>query len=674
MKKYLLLLVSLWAILASAQTQQGYVKTKGRMVNGQHVPGSGLPGATVTISGERNMVAQGNNGAFSFPVTSKTFMVQSVQKIGYELIDVDVTKKPYQYSANPLYLIMEKPEQQAEDKLVAEQKIRRTLQRQLQKREDELEKLKEQNKLTQEEYRKALQQLYDDQKNNEKLIAEMAKEYAMMDYDQMDEKNRQIEDAILNGRLAKADSLLRSKGDINFRIAQIKKEQEMEIVEEKEISYLKKELAHREMDLEISKGGIRKKIEDIALDCFRKAELFRIDYKLDSVIYYLELRAELDTTNAQWQFDAGYSEQQYSSSPQLKYYNRVISITKYNLIGHNLYLYSTAANNLGAYYSAQKKYQDAISFYKIGIRGRKIYAEQSSNPNDWNHVAWSLLSLSSLYIDLQQFEESKDCLAEATEIYDRIRPTFYDGNIYSYGRLYDNWGRYYLQFGNLELADKSFVKAWNCYKTANEKDPYPVNYYSLNEMRRILNWSISPLYKKLCREGEIEKYFLELKGLFQKAMPFRLKELEKEYAFLLFNLVQFYSEGQRNNECETISKEALEIHRNLALQNPQVYEPAVAQLLGNLSFYAILRKDYSQSEQYAREGLAIDSAQHWIATNLASALLFQGKYKEAETIYRKYKDELHEYFLNDLNQFEEDDVIPKEREEDVEKIKRMLKG
>ena len=37
------------------------------------------------------------------------------------------------------------------------------LQRQLQLREDELEELKAQNKLTQEEYRKALQQLYDDQ-------------------------------------------------------------------------------------------------------------------------------------------------------------------------------------------------------------------------------------------------------------------------------------------------------------------------------------------------------------------------------------------------------------------------------------------------------------------------------------------------------------------------------
>lgn len=42
MNKYLLIIVSLWALQASAQTQQGYVKTKGRMVEGNLQPGKGL--------------------------------------------------------------------------------------------------------------------------------------------------------------------------------------------------------------------------------------------------------------------------------------------------------------------------------------------------------------------------------------------------------------------------------------------------------------------------------------------------------------------------------------------------------------------------------------------------------------------------------------------------------
>ena len=209
------LFFSIWA-----QTQQGVVKTKGRMVNGKHVVGQGLSGATVTIQGRSAVLSQ-VNGGFSFPVTAKTFMVQGVQKNGYQLVDPDATLKAYQYSPNTFYIVMETPEQQSDDKLAAERKIHRTLQRQLQQREDELEELKAQNKLTQEEYRKAMQQLYDDQQNNLKLIADMAKEYSEMDYDQMDELNRQISDAILNGELTKADSLLRSKGDINERNAEI---------------------------------------------------------------------------------------------------------------------------------------------------------------------------------------------------------------------------------------------------------------------------------------------------------------------------------------------------------------------------------------------------------------------------------------------------------------------
>ena len=40
--------------------------------------------------------------------------------------------------------------------------------------------------------------------------------------------------------------------------------------------------------------------------------------------------------------------------------------------------------------------------------------------------------------------------------------------------------------------------------------------------------------------------------------------------------------------------------------------------------------------------------------------------------YRQYKGELKDSFLNDFKQFAEAGVIPKEREADVEKIKKML--
>ena len=83
-------------------------------------------------------------------------------------------------------------------------------------------------------------------------------------------------------------------------------------------------------------------------------------------------------------------------------------------------------------------------------------------------------------------------------------------------------------------------------------------------------------------------------------------------------------------------------------------------------------KQFAQAEQYAREGLQVDSTQHLIYTNLAASLLFQGKYEEAEQIYRQYKEDLKDSFLDDFRQFAEAGVIPKELEAEVERIKQML--
>lgn len=179
-RRYIIFLSLSVSLLANAQAQiqSGQVKTRGRMANHKHIQGQGLSGAVVTLKCN-NIVKDGpptgTNGAFSIAVPAKTFNV-SVSKDGYELVDADAIGKSYQYSKNPIYLVMETPEQCQEDKLAAEHKIRRTLQKQLLEREDEIEALKEQGKITEERYRDELQKLYTDQKNNETLIAEMAYE------------------------------------------------------------------------------------------------------------------------------------------------------------------------------------------------------------------------------------------------------------------------------------------------------------------------------------------------------------------------------------------------------------------------------------------------------------------------------------------------------------------
>lgn len=304
MKSYLKIFITLVAfaqlsLVASAQTQIGIVKTKGRLgANGSVVSGMRLAGASVKVQG-RNAVLSNNNGVFTFPVPGQRFSLVSASKTGYVLTDPDILMRQHTYSGqNPVFVVMETPETQLEDQLASERKIRRNLSQKLAAREQEIEQLKNENKITKQEYQKLMQELYANQESNEKLIKDMAKRYASMDYDQLDDLNRRVQAYILDGNLIAADSLINSKGDIVTRANSLKIEDQIIATEEKE-------LAERTQRVVKLKKGRKLKKEDLAKDCMHKAEIHRFNLRNDSAAFYLELRADIDTLNVDWQIDAG---------------------------------------------------------------------------------------------------------------------------------------------------------------------------------------------------------------------------------------------------------------------------------------------------------------------------------------------------------------------------------
>lgn len=384
MKRLLWISISLlFAFSAVAQTQTGYVKTKGRKgSNGAIVPGTRLSGATVQVKGRSAVVTQ-TNGTFSFPVPGNKFFIQNVKKQGYVLTDPDVLVKQYIFSSNPLILVLETPEQQTDDKLASERKIRRTLQRQLQQREDEIEELKEQNKLSREEYQKALQQLYAEQETNEKLIGEMAERYSQIDYDLLDEFNTRISDCILEGRLAEADSLLRSKGDIKDRIAAVHKAEAIEAAEAAEI-------AERQQRLEQSKAGTQATKDDVAQDCYHFYEKFKLEHNNDSAAYYLEQRVLLDSTNVAWLNEAGeFAEGYLADYPAaLSYFKRALAqaiASQGEESGIVVMLY----NNMGMVYRKQGKYDQAMECYRkaLAICEKSTIEDDAIKATTHNNIA-----------------------------------------------------------------------------------------------------------------------------------------------------------------------------------------------------------------------------------------------------------------------------------------------
>lgn len=215
-----------------------------------------------------------------------------------------------------------------------------------------------------------------------------------------------------------------------------------------------------------------------------------------------------------------------------------------------------------------------------------------------------------------------------------------------------------------------------------------------------------------------EKYYkraLSISHRLSKANP---QAYEPYLVTILGNLALLYFNTQRFDESETLYKEALDIYRKLATANPQAYEPYLAMYLDNLvllylsldqqvqsyetyeellpivkryyhinseqyknnyatalsiqSTLCIFMRKFAKAEQYARERIKVDPPRTFIYGNLAASLLLQGKYAEAEQIYRRYKDELKEDFLREFKQIEEAGIIPDKHKADVEKIKRLL--
>ncbi|GHU71538.1 hypothetical protein FACS189413_13380 [Bacteroidia bacterium] len=102
--------------------------------------------------------------------------------------------------------------------------------------------------------------------------------------------------------------------------------------------------------------------------------------------------------------------------------------------------------------------------------------------------------------------------------------------------------------------------------------------------------------------------------------------------------------------------------------------PDVATTLNNFSWYYLFTKEYAESEQSARKALEFNTAS-FAKTNLAHAILFQNRFSEAEKIYKElsqtiYKDNetFTKTLLDDFDTLEKENVIPAERNADVEKI------
>ena len=321
-------------------------------------------------------------------------------------------------------------------------------------------------------------------------------------------------------------------------------------------------------------------------------------------------------------------------------------------------------NNLALLYCDIHRFKESEQMHMSALEIRKRLA--AANPQAYEpNLAESYNNLANLYFSTNRYYESEQMYKTALEIRKRLaaaNPQAYEQGL---TESYNNLANLYNITQHFKESELVYKMVLEKYKRLAESNPH----IYVQKQAECEFW-IADVQLKL------ENYSEAIISL-ENALIFYKKEVERGafinyYSEILYRLSQLYGLVKKYSIGYSFNKQNIPSLRTLYQSDKSNYIELLNGILVSQSFYSIFEKQYVEAENYSKEALKVDSTKHVVYGNLAAALLFQGKYQEAEKIYRQYKSELKEGFLSDFEEFSKAGVIPKNREEDVEKIKQLL--
>ena len=465
------------AISCLAQTQQGFVKTLGR----PNQKGVALSGVTIRVKGAHNTVLSKNDGRFSMQIDGDSYALQQVQKSGYELNEPGVIGRSYAYSANvPLTLVMVSKAQLQDDKRRIENNAYQTAEKNYKAKLASLEKQKEENTITIEQYLQQIHDLQDKFEKYQSLIDGLANHYAHVDYDELDEKEREINICIENGELEKAESLLNQLG-IQQRIANI----------EQKLKAGQSLMDEANADM----AAVLKQQEKDAEYLYQLYTIAMARFDNEKAKQYIDIRAELDTTNSAWQYQAGEFHlffiadmdaaiaylkrglKDVDSKPEYESYRWQC----YHILGHAYLKKSQFKNALACLLKALD--DDGVNnsddltrkaliytsictvYHRLGDNNKAFeYIQKTinigdsiSNSKSEQDAVYTYQSIMALYTNMAQISSDLGRYKEASEYYKRAINSAVEK--YSKGMLYTNYGVLLRRQKKYDEAMDTFKKA-----------------------------------------------------------------------------------------------------------------------------------------------------------------------------------------------------------------------
>ena len=319
---------------------------------------------------------------------------------------------------------------------------------------------------------------------------------------------------------------------------------------------------------------------------------------------------------------------------------------------------------LGILYKDTQRYAESVQMFKAALDIRKRLAE--SNPQAYEpDLADNYYVLGILYKETQRYAENELMFKAALDIHKRLaesNPQTYEpdlaDNYYDLGILYKDTQRY----AESELMYKAAVAIYE-----RLYEDVPQRYQS--RLAKGYYWYGMSMINNNKHHDAIDSIKRSLK-LCKDMMN---DETDKSlYISNLSILVDLYSNDKDYATAYTYNKELLPVLKANYSEDADIWRTDCHGYIISQSFFANILGEFEEGERYSLEALKVDSTQHLAYTNLAAAYLLQGKYQAAEKLYRQYKNEFKEGFLNDFEAYAKAGVIPAERMADVEKIKKML--
>nr|HQU59216.1 tetratricopeptide repeat protein [Saprospiraceae bacterium] len=352
----------------------------------------------------------------------------------------------------------------------------------------------------------------------------------------------------------------------------------------------------------------------------------------------------------------------------------------------DIYLPDLAAilNNLGNLYLDKESYTEAEATFQEALEIRWELA-QGAPDTYLPDLAGTLYNMGNLLLYKESFAEAEAVFNGTVEAYRLLAQKNPDVYLPDLATALHSWGSLKKSTMDWEAAINYYTESLDIRRQLAERSPQA---QGLNFSQALLaqalfckDW-LEIDNKAGCREQSLQ-YLEEAKGwlsrfpeghpradAFRSGVSWLQRELEtyapENLPILKLQKTIIELESQLDAAGDEATQLSWQIQIVAKWDSLSALRPGdgtiqtrLANACGNLAWYHLFNRQPEAAEAAARKGLAADASEEWLNTNLALALLYLGKWKEAKAVYEEWMDKPYDeenswrdIFLQDLDALE----------------------